>query len=96
MGQVLDIVPNHMGIAGGANHRWNDLLEHGPSSPYAECFDVDVHQHHLTPVEHLAVLIAQEREEHSGYRGSRSTGGSFSITTSVIRDPCCSATLRRR
>jgi (1->4)-alpha-D-glucan 1-alpha-D-glucosylmutase len=41
MGQVLDIVPNHMGIAGGANHWWNDLLEHGPSSPWAECFDID-------------------------------------------------------
>ncbi|HEX6910374.1 MAG TPA: malto-oligosyltrehalose synthase [Longimicrobium sp.] len=41
MGQVLDIVPNHMGIAGGANHWWNDLLEHGPSSPWAAYFDID-------------------------------------------------------
>ncbi len=41
MGQVLDIVPNHMGIAGGANRWWNDLLEHGPSSPWAAYFDID-------------------------------------------------------
>lgn len=41
MGQVLDIVPNHMGIAGGANQWWNDLLEHGPSSPWAAYFDID-------------------------------------------------------
>ncbi len=43
MGHVLDIVPNHMGIAAGANAWWNDILEHGPSSPYAEYFDIDWH-----------------------------------------------------
>ena len=41
MGQLLDIVPNHMGIAAGANAWWSDILEHGPSSPYAEYFDID-------------------------------------------------------
>jgi (1->4)-alpha-D-glucan 1-alpha-D-glucosylmutase len=41
MGQILDVVPNHMGIAGGANQWWNDVLENGPGSPYAEFFDVD-------------------------------------------------------
>src|SRR5213592_3585542 len=35
MGQILDIVPNHMGVAGNENPWWNDLLENGPSSPYA-------------------------------------------------------------
>jgi (1->4)-alpha-D-glucan 1-alpha-D-glucosylmutase len=50
MGHILDVVPNHMGIAEGANQWWNDVLEHGPSSPYAERFDVD-----WQPVErHLA------------------------------------------
>jgi (1->4)-alpha-D-glucan 1-alpha-D-glucosylmutase len=43
MGQLLDIVPNHMGIAAGANGWWNDVLEHGPSSPYAAYFDIDWH-----------------------------------------------------
>lgn len=41
MGHLLDIVPNHMGIAGGANAWWMDVLENGKSSPYASFFDVD-------------------------------------------------------
>jgi (1->4)-alpha-D-glucan 1-alpha-D-glucosylmutase len=41
MGLMLDVVPNHMCIAGGRNDWWNDLLENGPSSPYAAFFDVD-------------------------------------------------------
>jgi (1->4)-alpha-D-glucan 1-alpha-D-glucosylmutase len=41
MGQVVDVVPNHMGIAQACNRWWNDVLENGPSSPYAEFFDVD-------------------------------------------------------
>ncbi len=40
MGQVLDIVPNHMGI-GSENTWWMDLLENGPSSVFAGFFDVD-------------------------------------------------------
>jgi (1->4)-alpha-D-glucan 1-alpha-D-glucosylmutase len=41
MGQLLDVVPNHMGITGGGNQWWNDVLENGPSSPYAPFFDID-------------------------------------------------------
>jgi (1->4)-alpha-D-glucan 1-alpha-D-glucosylmutase len=40
MGQVLDIVPNHMGIIGNDNLWWNDVLENGPASPYAMFFDI--------------------------------------------------------
>ena len=40
MGQILDMVPNHMGIAGNDNAWWNDVLENGPSSPYAGYFDI--------------------------------------------------------
>ncbi|MGD0901132.1 MAG: malto-oligosyltrehalose synthase, partial [Thermoguttaceae bacterium] len=43
MGQILDIVPNHMGIVPGENAWWTDVLENGPSSPYASYFDVDWH-----------------------------------------------------
>jgi (1->4)-alpha-D-glucan 1-alpha-D-glucosylmutase len=43
MGMMLDVVPNHMCIAGGSNEWWNDLLENGPSSPYAAFFDIDWH-----------------------------------------------------
>ena len=41
MGQVLDIVPNHMAIAGDQNPWWWDVLENGPSSRHAPWFDVD-------------------------------------------------------
>jgi (1->4)-alpha-D-glucan 1-alpha-D-glucosylmutase len=41
LGIVLDLVPNHMGIAGDANPWWLDVLENGPSSPRATIFDVD-------------------------------------------------------
>ncbi len=41
LGQMLDIVPNHMAIAGKQNPWWWDVLENGPSSPYAMYFDVD-------------------------------------------------------
>jgi (1->4)-alpha-D-glucan 1-alpha-D-glucosylmutase len=41
MGQVLDIVPNHMCLTHADNIWWMDVLENGPSSPYAAFFDVD-------------------------------------------------------
>lgn len=41
MGQLLDIVPNHMGIAESGNRWWMDVLENGPSSRYAAFFDID-------------------------------------------------------
>ncbi|OLD70576.1 MAG: malto-oligosyltrehalose synthase, partial [Verrucomicrobia bacterium 13_1_20CM_4_55_9] len=41
IGQVLDFVPNHMGVAEPGNKWWMDVLENGPSSMYAPYFDVD-------------------------------------------------------
>ncbi len=41
LGQILDIVPNHMSIAGRGNAWWWDVLENGQSSRYADYFDVD-------------------------------------------------------
>ena len=41
MGQVLDFVPNHMGIREPQNLWWADVLENGPSSAYAPYFDID-------------------------------------------------------
>ena len=39
MGQILDTVPNHMGI-GNDNPWWYDVLENGPASPYGAYFDI--------------------------------------------------------
>ena len=41
MGHILDVVPNHMGIGQSANRWWQDVLENGPSSRYADLFDID-------------------------------------------------------
>jgi (1->4)-alpha-D-glucan 1-alpha-D-glucosylmutase len=41
MGLLLDMVPNHMGIADSGNAWWYDVLEIGPSSNYASYFDID-------------------------------------------------------
>jgi (1->4)-alpha-D-glucan 1-alpha-D-glucosylmutase len=41
MGQILDIVPNHMGVMGSDNQWWLDVLENGPASPHADFFDID-------------------------------------------------------
>lgn len=43
MNQILDFVPNHMGVSEGENRYWADVLEHGPSSKYAVFFDIDWH-----------------------------------------------------
>ena len=40
LGQVLDIVPNHMAI-GSDNPWWWDVLENGPASRFASAFDVE-------------------------------------------------------
>jgi isoamylase len=41
MGLLLDWVPNHMGVAVGENRLWDDVLESGKSSLYADFFDID-------------------------------------------------------
>ena len=41
LGQILDVVPNHMGVGGADNPMWLDVLEWGPDSQYAGWFDID-------------------------------------------------------
>ena len=41
MRQILDIVPNHMGVMGSDNAWWLDVLENGEASDYADFFDID-------------------------------------------------------
>jgi (1->4)-alpha-D-glucan 1-alpha-D-glucosylmutase len=40
LAHILDTVPNHVGVATNDNAWWNDVLEHGPASPFAKYFDV--------------------------------------------------------
>ncbi len=41
MGQILDFVPNHVGIFGADNRWFLDVLTWGEDSPVAEFFDID-------------------------------------------------------
>jgi (1->4)-alpha-D-glucan 1-alpha-D-glucosylmutase len=58
MSQILDTVPNHVGIATNENAWWNDVLEHGRESKYAKYFDIawrgsprkELHDRVLVPV----------------------------------------------
>ncbi len=55
MGLVLDIVPNHMGVGHGTNPWWQDVLENGRASSFAEFFDIDWEP--LKPELHGKVLL---------------------------------------
>ncbi len=55
MGLLLDIVPNHM-VASQENPWWMDVLENGPSSPYAHYFDIDWH-----PVASKAAFLQENK-----------------------------------
>lgn len=41
MGQILDVVPNHMGVMGADNAWWLDVLENGPAAAHGDYFDID-------------------------------------------------------
>jgi (1->4)-alpha-D-glucan 1-alpha-D-glucosylmutase len=41
LGLILDTVPNHMGIGPGSNPWWQDILQNGRASAYADFFDID-------------------------------------------------------
>ena len=60
MGVIIDIVPNHMGIAGGGNAWWNDVLARGQASEYARFFDIDWSRRLVLPVlgDTLAAALA--------------------------------------
>jgi (1->4)-alpha-D-glucan 1-alpha-D-glucosylmutase len=50
MGLIVDIVPNHMGIARGQNPWWQDTLAKGEASEYARVFDIDWRAPVLLPI----------------------------------------------
>jgi (1->4)-alpha-D-glucan 1-alpha-D-glucosylmutase len=43
LGQIVDFVPNHMGVGTNENRWWNDVLENGPGSRFASYFDIAWH-----------------------------------------------------
>jgi (1->4)-alpha-D-glucan 1-alpha-D-glucosylmutase len=80
---VVDIVPNHMALAGSANRWWWDVLEDGPASRYAGFFDIewanpdpDAGPSVLMPIlgDHLGRVL------EAGELGLRRRGGSVVVT----------------
>jgi (1->4)-alpha-D-glucan 1-alpha-D-glucosylmutase len=80
MGHIVDVVPNHM-AASTHNAWWNDVLENGPSSLYADHFDIEWHpqKEALRNKVLLPVLGAQFGEvlEKGELRLERSAGAFF-------------------
>jgi (1->4)-alpha-D-glucan 1-alpha-D-glucosylmutase len=82
LGQVLDIVPNHMALAGRANAWWWDVLENGPSSCYTSYFDIDWDppQRKLAATVLMPVLDDQYgRVLEAGELTVQRSGGSFTV-----------------
>lgn len=63
LGQILDIVPNHMAISLPGNIWWRDVLENGPSSRYASYFDVDWEGDQTAPANRVLLPVL---EDHYG------------------------------
>ncbi|PWU10275.1 MAG: malto-oligosyltrehalose synthase [Verrucomicrobia bacterium] len=61
MGQLLDFVPNHMGISESLNQWWMDVLENGPASVYADYFDIDWHPRKEVLADKVLLPILGER-----------------------------------
>ncbi|MBV8781108.1 MAG: malto-oligosyltrehalose synthase, partial [Phycisphaerae bacterium] len=57
MSQIVDIVPNHAGVATNENNWWNDALKNGPDAKFGGAFDIswtgsprtDLHNRVLLP-----------------------------------------------
>ncbi|MBV9603057.1 MAG: malto-oligosyltrehalose synthase [Chloroflexi bacterium] len=57
MGQLVDVVPNHMGIGDPGNYRWLDVLENGPASIYAPYFDINWRPTLAQPQDQLKLVV---------------------------------------
>jgi (1->4)-alpha-D-glucan 1-alpha-D-glucosylmutase len=92
MGQILDVVPNHMGIMGADNSWWLDVLENGPSSAYADFFDIDWQPVNVELTNKVLVPVLGDHYGSVLERGELrivfdEAGGSFSIAYHEHRFP---------
>ena len=94
LGILLDIVPNHMSIAGTANRWWVDVLENGAASYYAHYFDVDWG----TGDERVLLPVLGERYGRaltSGRLAIARGGAVFEVRAGELRFPLAPHTLGR-
>ena len=94
MGQMLDIVPNHMGVLGADNAWWLDVLENGPASALRRLL-----RHRLAPADraHLANqvllpvlgdhygVVLERGELKLALRGRRAASFACATTTTASR-----------
>ena len=83
LGQILDIVPNHMSIASRENKWWWDVLENGQSSRYAGYFDVDWQPAEAKLRDTVLMPILGDhygREVEAGHVRLKRSGGLFTFT----------------
>ncbi|QQY08595.1 MAG: malto-oligosyltrehalose synthase [Candidatus Xiphinematobacter sp.] len=97
MGQLLDFVPNHMGINESLNRWWMDVLENGPASVYANYFDIDWHPDKAALSEKVVLPILNDRYGKtldSGDLTLEREGGNFFIRYrySATKLPVCPST----
>lgn len=90
MGQILDFVPNHMGIGQSLNAWWMEVLEDGLASPYAHYFDIDWHPGKEAMEERVLLPILGDRYGRVLERGEFSlsfVNGAFSLCYFETRLP---------
>ena len=89
---IIDFVPNHMGIGSGENALWNDVLENGAGSIWADFFDVEwqppasaLRDKVLLPV--LGRQFGQEVDEQNSLSSERAVacGSPIAIDDSPLR-----------
>ena len=95
MGQVLDFVPNHMGIGGPLNAWWMDVLEDGRISAYARYFDIDWRPANIVLSDRILLPILGDRYgkvlEEGGFTLLFEAGGFF-LSYSETKLPISPAT----
>jgi (1->4)-alpha-D-glucan 1-alpha-D-glucosylmutase len=82
LGQLLDIVPNHMATDGRDNRWWWDVLENGPSSRYASYFDIDWEGSEARDFQRVLVPVLGDhygRVLEAGELSLERKGGSFLV-----------------
>ena len=82
LGQILDIVPNHMSIASRDNRWWWDVLENGQSSLFASYFDVDWNPAEAKLQDVVLIPILGDhygREVDAGHIQLHRDGGTFTF-----------------
>ena len=92
MGQLVDVVPNHMGIGDPGNYRWLDVLENGPASIYATFFDINWRPSSAANPELMKLVVPTLGDQYgkvleNGELSVEYAGGVFSIAYYEQRFP---------